>query len=117
MKKLIFMLITAFFILNGCTKDKIIGTWVQPIPGMENQIQGFTLNKDGSAASVNMHTLSYTNWKQKENTLVLIGQSIGNGQTITIKEEFEILQIDNQTLKLRFGDTSFEYTRLTNTGE
>ncbi len=117
MKKLIFMLITAFFILNGCTKDKIIGTWVQPIPGMEDKLQGITLNKDGSAQSVNMHTLLYTGWQREGNILTLTGQSIGNGRTITIKEEFEIQQLDEHNLKLHFGNTVLNYTRQTSTGE
>ena len=111
MKKLIFVLTTAFFILSGCAKDEIIGTWVQPIPGMENQNQGFVLNQDGPAASVNMHTLSYTHWQRKKDALVLTGQSIGNGRTINIKEEFTILQLDEKNLRLQLGDSVFEYTR------
>ncbi len=118
MNKLIFMLAASFFILSGCTEDKLIGTWIQPIPGRENQFQGIRFNKDGSAASVNMHTLQYDSWQRKNNhILVLTGYSIGNGHTITIEEEFEIQQLDENSLKLRFNDAVFSYTRQKPNGE
>lgn len=117
MKKLTFTLAAILFFLGGCSDDKLIGTWVQPIPGMEDKLQGITLNKDGSAQSVNMHTLLYTGWQREGNILTLTGQSIGNGRTITIKEEFEIQQLDDHNLKLHFGNTVLNYTRQTSTGE
>ena len=110
MKKL-FSLFAFLFLLSACGQDKLVGTWIQPIPGMENQIQGFKLNADGSAESVNMHTLVYNAWSHKNNTLTLKGESIGNGQTIKISEQFEIQNLTQDTLILRLQDSVFTYTR------
>ncbi len=46
---------------NG--QAKIEGTWLEPIPGMENRLQGFKLEDNGKASSVNMATLLYDSWK------------------------------------------------------
>ncbi|MGN1256279.1 MAG: lipocalin family protein, partial [Bacteroidaceae bacterium] len=50
---------------SSCTRfgvPQIEGTWLQPIPGMPEQVQGITLNEDGKAESVNMATLKYKTW-------------------------------------------------------
>ncbi len=111
MKKLIFALVATLFVLGGCSEDKIIGTWLQPIPGMEDEFQGIRLNKDGSADSVNMRTLQYDHWQRKGDVLILTGQSIGNHQTITIREEYKIQKLDNHTLELYGGGSFLKYTR------
>lgn len=110
MKKL-FSLFAFLFLISACGQDRLVGTWIQPIPGMEDQIQGFKLNADGSAESINMHTLVYNAWSNKNNTLTLKGESIGNGQTIKISEQFEIQNLTKDTLTLRLQDSVFTYTR------
>ncbi|WPO92854.1 lipocalin family protein [Chryseobacterium sp. HR92] len=52
-------------------KTKLIGKWLQPIPGQEKEKQGFELNENGVAASVNIHTLLYDKWKVSDDTLFL----------------------------------------------
>ncbi len=111
MKKSLYVLFTCMFFLTGCNKDKIIGTWVQPIPGMEGQTQGIRLNSDGSAESVNMYTLLYQNWTRKGNLLTLSGKSIGNGQSFQISEEFKINKLDEKTLILQLGDSIYVYSK------
>ena len=32
--------------------SSVEGRWVEPVPGMENQFQGFDLQKDGKAESI-----------------------------------------------------------------
>jgi len=39
--------------------ELIYGSWVQPNPIYEKEVQGFKLNKDSSAESINMATLVY----------------------------------------------------------
>ena len=49
--------------LNACNNASIEGSWVEPVPGMPRMQQGFVLDGDGSASSINMATLksvSYT---------------------------------------------------------
>lgn len=63
------------------TTPQFLGAWVQPIPGMEGE-QGFVLNGDGTASSINMATLLYKSWKYENGMLLLSGESLGNGVTI-----------------------------------
>lgn len=110
MKK-INLLAMALLLLVSCGEPSVVGSWIQPIPGMENQIQGIKLEKGGKASSVNMHTLVYQSWKQAGNKLILTGESIGNGQTIQFSEDFEIVQLSAEKLVLKSGDFELVYTR------
>lgn len=79
------------------------GSWVEPVPGMEEQTQGFTLNEDGTAVSINMATLQYQEWTASGDTLVLTGKSIGNGQTIDVADTLIIVSANTDSLVLRRG--------------
>lgn len=63
------------------TADKLAGKWIEPIPGQEPAIQGIQLNADGTASSINMHTLCYENWKLKGDTLFLRSHTEGVKRT------------------------------------
>lgn len=52
-------------------KIYLLGSWVEPIPGNEKEFQGFTLNSDGTAKSINMATLQYQKWRFKDGQLIL----------------------------------------------
>ena len=43
--------------LTACNNASIEGSWVEPVPGMPGMQQGFVLDGDGSASSINMATL------------------------------------------------------------
>ena len=44
--------------LAACGKNSnLAGKWIQPVPGMPQMTQGFTLKEEGSASSMNMATL------------------------------------------------------------
>lgn len=102
MKNTLMVLVVGLLLLSGCGKpDVLAGSWVQPIPGMEDQIQGFTLDKDGRAESVNMATLVYEEWEHKGNQLILRGKSIGNGQTIVFDEIYVIKRLTRRELVLQ----------------
>lgn len=77
------------------------GSWVEPVPGMEEQTQGFTLNEDGTAVSINMATLQYQEWSASGDTLVLTGKSIGNGQTIDMADTLLIVSVSADSLVVR----------------
>ncbi len=104
--KIRFALLTVLLLLVGCReKDSLIGQWVQPIEGTQNQIQGMMLTEDGEARSINMNTLLYDKWQRKGNLLILSGKSIGNGQTIEFEETYVFRQPDKNTLVLQTNGT------------
>ena len=77
------------------------GSWAEPVPGMEEQTQGFTLHEDGTAVSINMATLQYQEWSASGDTLVLTGKSIGNGQTIDMADTLLIVSVSADSLVVR----------------
>ena len=95
--------LSAFFVV-GCSAPKndspLTGTWVEPVPGLSDMEQGFTLHSDGTAESVNMATLTTERWKTDGDRLVLEGKSIGNGVTSDYREEWKVLEVGKQ-LKLQ----------------
>ena len=95
----------AVMLLSACTTtaDPVAGTWVEPIPGMPGKVQGFCLEADGSASSVNMATLTTERWKREGDRLILEGKSIGNGQTIDYRDEWTVLEAGD-VLRLRRAD-------------
>lgn len=109
MKKLLSVLFALFLI--ACANPDISGTWVQPIPNMPTMTQGFILNPDGTAKSVNMATLQYDTWTLNGNKLTITGRSIGNGQTIEFSETYILEKLSPDTLVLRNGDMELTYTR------
>ncbi|MGZ2371396.1 lipocalin family protein [Ancylomarina sp. YFZ004] len=92
-------------------KALFIGSWVEPIPGTPNSIQGFTLNEDGTASSINMHTLLYQKWVLKPVKLILTAKSIGNHSSSIDDEEYTIEFVCKNSLKLNNGYASFTYKR------
>jgi len=77
------------------------GAWVEPVPGMANEVQGILIETGGRASSINMATLQYTSWSQDGNILILNGKSIGNGQTIEFSDTLEIRELTRETLVLK----------------
>ena len=110
------LVVVAALSISSCTQKEttpeIQGTWVQPIPGMTEQVQGFTLYSDGSAESVNMATLQYTQWSLPEpETLILYGLSIGNGQTIEFCDAVAIALLSYDSLVWHRGELDLTYYR------
>jgi|GEM_PF-2247716 hypothetical protein len=86
------------------TEKLIEGSWVQSINTMPGQKEGFTLNKDHSAASINMHTLEIESWDIENGYLNLKTKSIGNGQTIDLIVSYKIDRLDKDSLILTEND-------------
>lgn len=89
----------------------IEGTWVEPIPGMANNYQGFCLESGGKATSVNMATLRYEHWEQKGRNLILSGKSIGNHQTLPFADTLTVEKLTADSLVLKKGKLTFKYAR------
>lgn len=93
--------------LASCEKirgPQIEGTWTQSIPGMPERVQGFVLNNDGKAESVNMATLKYNTWKVLGyDSLVLTGTSIGNGGSYHFTDTLIIESLTDDSLHLKRG--------------
>lgn len=97
---------------TACGGAKIEGTWVEPVPGMENMTQGIKIESDGKASSVNMATLQYESWEKEGNSLILTGKSIGNHQTLEFTDKYEIRELTGDKLVLKREDgAERSYTR------
>lgn len=100
--------------LAACGKNaNLAGEWIQPVPGMPQMTQGFTLKEDGSASSVNMATLKYESWKEENGKLILSGKSIGNHQTLDFTDTFAIEKLTEDSLIIKQGSLEMTYTRQT----
>lgn len=109
------IVILAASLLLACNdrQSAMEGSWVTPVPGKEGQVQGFTLQKDGKAASINMATLEYEHWSfDGNNGLILSGRSIGNHQTIPFSDTLTVVKLTPEVLTLRRGDLTMEYSRV-----
>ena len=92
-------------------KENFTGTWVEPVPSMENMVQGFSLEANGTASSVNMATLQYEKWQNSGKQLILSGKSIGNHQTIDFSTTYEIKKLTPQELILEKDNQIFTFRR------
>lgn len=88
----------AIFLRWSTPDAMLIGDWVEPIPGMEDQVQGFSLREGGVAESIHMATLQYRRWRMEDGALVLEGESIGNGMSDPIEEVYRVVSIDKERL-------------------
>lgn len=97
-------------LLIACNGTSVEGSWIEPVPGMPDMVQGFTLEKDGTASSINMATLQYEKWSKNGNQLILSGKSIGNHQTLSFSDTLTIeeLTADKLILKNKTLVTSFQ---------
>lgn len=107
------LLFSVLALVAACSQPKadLVGSWVQPIPGQEESVQGIQIDEGGAASSINMATLVYTGWVMDGKTLTLTGESIGNGQTIAFEETYEIKSLTPDKLVLAQDGVEFEYMK------
>lgn len=67
--------------LRQVTVENLCGRWLEPIRGQEPAMQGFELDPDGKASTINMHTLVLERWELKGDTLLIWNHTTG------VKEE------------------------------
>ncbi len=82
----------------------IEGSWVEPNPINNAETQGFTLNADRTAASINMATLVYKTWQLDGEQLILGNESIGNKKTIPGADTVHIMRVDADSLIMQRKD-------------
>ena len=87
------------------------GEWVEPVPGMADMVQGFSLQEGGKASSINMATMQYRAWEQKDGLLILSGESIGNGMTVHFSDTLTIEKITQDSLVLKKKTLTLRYSR------
>ena len=74
------------------TCARLLGRWIEAEDGMG---MGIEFEAGGTARSIGMQTLIFTGWEQlPDGGLKLNGYSIGNGNTITFSEEWEIQELE-----------------------
>lgn len=89
----------------------LLGSWIEPIPGNEKEFQGFTLNGDGTAESINMATLQYQKWQLKNGKLILTAKSIGNKTSSVGEEIYTIISVNKNYLYLKNGEIQLVYKK------
>lgn len=98
-------------IATACSSSGIEGKWVEPVPGMENQVQGMNLEKGGKASSINMATLQYEKWKKRGDKLILSGKSIGNHETCSFTDTLAIEKLTESELTLKKDGLTINYQK------
>ncbi|WP_143309490.1 lipocalin-like domain-containing protein [Chitinophaga vietnamensis] len=79
---------------------KLIGKWIQPVTGVDKEMQGFQLRKNGTAKSINMYTLVYEKWLLSHDTLFLWNHSEGVKDTTTLVDTTVIKELTDTSLVL-----------------
>lgn len=108
----VLMRLSFVVLLTACgNSENIVGTWVQPVPGLPKLKQGFVLEEGGKASSIDMATLRYETWQQEGSLLILSGKSIGNHQIISFSDTLSIEKQTRDSLVLKKGQLVFRYAR------
>lgn len=89
----------------------IAGSWVEPNPIDPKQMQGMTLNPDGTATSINMATLLTEKWNMEDGKLIISIKSIGNKQTIEMNDTMKVIKLDADSLILERGSEVWALSR------
>ncbi|HBX90588.1 lipocalin family protein [Alistipes sp.] len=103
--------LTAAAAFAACGAGTIEGEWVEPVPGMEGQVQGVKLEPGGRASSVDMATLQYEAWERQGDRLILSGRSIGNGQAIAFTDTLTIEKLTGTELILSKEGRTVNYRK------
>ena len=85
-----------------------VGTWVEAIGGSEEI--GFTLNKDGSASSINMGYVDFNQWENNGDLLILKGDYVGSNKR-EFSDTMKIELITKTELTLSQGGYSVTYIK------
>jgi hypothetical protein len=111
--RFLYLLFFAVCFLVSCSQPakSIVGSWAEPVPGQPGQVQGIRIEAEGKASSINMQTLVYESWEQQGDQIILTGKSIGNRQTISFSDTFEIVRLTADSLVIKKGNFRRIYTR------
>lgn len=96
------------------TVSRLLGRWIETGEGSDEYGMGFELASGGVAYSIGMQTLVFTAWEPtRSGGLKLSGNSIGNGNTISFSEEWEILDLGPSRLTIGQDDLTLHFRRET----
>ena len=94
------------------SKSPFVGSWVQPNPINEKEVQGFTLEENGGASSINMATMVYKKWwTDSSHNLVLVAESIGNGISFLDTSSYSVVVVNDSALTIKQGDYTDTYIK------
>ncbi|NSL89299.1 lipocalin family protein [Chitinophaga solisilvae] len=79
---------------------KLIGKWIQPVAGLDKEMQGFQLRKNGTARSINMYTLVYDKWQLTHDSLLLWSHSEGTKDSSFVIDTTIIKELSDTSLVL-----------------
>ncbi|SFD32648.1 Lipocalin-like [Chitinophaga sp. CF118] len=65
------------------SENQLLGRWLQPVAGLEKELQGFHLKKNGKAFSINTYAVIYDRWRLQHDTLLLWSYVEGEHSTDT----------------------------------
>lgn len=74
-------------------------------------MQGFVLNQDGSAESINFATLKYKKWWYNADVLYLVVESIGNKVSSTDTIKYKVVSVANNELILKDRQLTLKFSR------
>lgn len=116
MKNLLsFVIALMTIVMISCTPSAV-GTWIESTEKsnvgfyLASEEQGFILNSDGSASSINMDFVEFKTWEKKGDLLIINGENTGS----TKKSFCDTMKIENLTkteLVLSQGGYSVKYKR------
>ena len=89
----------------------LVGSWTQPNPINDKEVQGFELKEDGTAVSINMATLKTTKWWVEGDKLFLEQESIGNGGSSVDTTSYQFEVLDGNTLNLVSGELKDTFSK------
>jgi hypothetical protein len=83
-------------------EDQLLGRWLQPVAGLEKELQGFQLRKKGKAFSINTYAVIYDRWQLRRDTLLLWSYLEGphNEDTAAVIDTTIIRSLTDTTLVL-----------------
>lgn len=87
------------------------GSWYRIYPE-DKYKEGFTLNPDSSAASINMSTLLYKKWKIEDGKLVLTSISLGNHSASVDNEEYVVTSYNDKKMYLERNGRQYIYKKV-----
>ncbi len=111
MKRFILWLTLGMVACTEIRQADLTGCWMEVLPPGTPYEQGMVLNDDGTAESVGMATLKYRSWKKSGNRLILEGESIGNGQTISFSDTLHIVCLAGDTLTIERKNSQLSFVR------
>ncbi|WP_322545198.1 lipocalin family protein [Elizabethkingia miricola] len=77
---------------------KLLGKWVQPIPGQEETKQGFELDDNKTAHSININTMEYEKWTFSKDTLFIWGHTTGLRETSSFVDTLLVKKLSESEL-------------------